>query len=165
MAGPPTPGRLTPARVLTAILLLAAPLVVAGCGEQPVKAVPFGESDSIACQGVAAHWPQTVGPHEPRVTAVQSSGVAAWGNPPIVARCGKQPPGPTTDPCVDVNGVDWVATELDDGGIMFTTYGRSPAIEVLVPAEYDAPPLLLPPFGAAAEQIPQTLGECTAVES
>ena len=151
-------------RALTTALLLTVPLLVAGCGEQPVRAVPFGESDSIACQAVAAYWPQTVGPYEPRVTAVQSGGVAAWGDPPIVARCGKQPPGPTTDPCVDVNGVDWVATTLDDGGTMFTTYGRSPALEVLVPAEYDAPSLLLPPFGPAAEQVQQTLGECTAVE-
>lgn len=81
-----------------------------------------------------------------------------------MARCGKAPPGPTTDPCIDVNGIDWVATTLDDGGTMFTTYGREPAVEVLVPAVYEAPPLLLPPFGDAVATIPQTLGECTAVE-
>lgn len=152
-------------RFAVTTLLLAGSVLLVGCGEQPVKAVPFGESDSIACQSVAELWPQTIGPHEPRVTAVQSEGVAAWGDPPIVARCGKQPPGPTTDPCIDVNGVDWVATELDDGGTMLTTYGRDPAVEVLVPAQYDAPPLLLPPLGPAVEQIPQTLGECSAVES
>lgn len=151
-------------RAALATSLAAGTLLLAGCGEQPVRAVPFGESDSVACQAVAQLWPQTVGPYEPRVTAVQSAGVAAWGDPPIVARCGKQPPGPTTDPCIDVNGVHWVATTLDDGGTMLTTYGRDPAIEVLVPAQYDAPPMLLPPFGPAAEQVPQTLGECTRVE-
>lgn len=151
-----------PSRRALAPALVTALLLV-GCGEPAVKAVPFGESDSIACQAVAEHWPATVGPYEPRVTAVQSAGVAAWGDPPIVARCGKQPLGPTTDPCIDVSGVDWVATELDDGGTMFTTYGRTPAIEVLVPAAYDAHPMLLPPFGEAAAQIPQTLGACSAV--
>lgn len=140
----------------------AALALLAGCGDAAVKAVPFGASDSVPCTAVADHWPDRVGPYEPRVTAVQSRGVAAWGDPPIVARCGKQPPAPTTDPCLDVDGIHWVATTLDDGGAMFTTYGRDPAIEVLVPAGYDAPPLLLPAFGDAAAQVPQTLGECTS---
>lgn len=140
---------------------MAAALALSAC-DDAVRAVPFGASDSPACQRVAEHWPLTVGPHEPRTTAVQTDGVAAWGDPPIVARCGKQPPGPTPEQCLDVSGVDWVLTELDDGA-MFTTYGRDPAIEVLVPAAHEAAPLLLPAFGAAAEQIPQTLGECTSV--
>ena len=126
-----------------------------------MRAVPFGESDSPACQAVADHWPQTVGDLEPRATAVESRGVAAWGDPPVVARCGKQPPGPTTDQCIDINGIDWVATELDDG-TMFTTYGRSPAIEVLVPDAYDTAPLWLPAFTVAAAQVEQTLGRCTS---
>ncbi|ANS80636.1 conserved hypothetical lipoprotein [Serinicoccus hydrothermalis] len=127
-----------------------------------MRAVPFDASDSEVCQEVAALWPETIGPYESRVTAVQSEGVAAWGDPPIVARCGKSPPGPTTDPCIDVGGVDWVATVLDDGGTMFTTYGRDPAIEVLVPEVYDSHPLLLPPLDDAARVVPQTLGECSS---
>ncbi|WP_151525137.1 DUF3515 family protein [Serinicoccus kebangsaanensis] len=144
----------------TAVALLA----LAGCGERPVRAVPFDASDSLVCQEVAQVWPESVGPYEPRVTAVQSDGVAAWGDPPIVARCGKAAPGPTTDPCIDVAGVDWVATVLDDGGTMFTTYGREPALEVLVPADYDSHPLLLPPFDDAARVVPQTSGECSSPE-
>lgn len=128
-----------------------------------MRAVPFDASDSEVCQRVADHWPETVGPYQPRVTAVESRGVAAWGDPAIVARCGKQSPAPTTDPCVDVSGVDWVATPLDDGGTMFTTYGRDPAIEVLVPAVYDSHPMLLPEFDEAARQVEQTLGECTSL--
>ena len=148
------------ARVAT--LASAAALAVAGCGDGSVRAVPFEATDSPACQDVAENWPTTVGPYEPRVTAVQTTGVAAWGDPAIVARCGKVPPGPTTETCLDINGVDWVVTELDDG-TMFTTYGRDPAIEVLVPDAYETSPLLLPAFGPAAEQVPQTLGRCTSV--
>lgn len=150
-------------RVLSLAALATCSALVAACGPQPVKAVPFGESDSLACQAVAEHWPTMVGSLPGRVTAVQSPGVAAWGDPPIVARCGKAPIGPTEDPCIDIDGVDWVATTLDDGGTMFTTYGRAPAVEVLVPADYDSHPMWLPPFGPAVEQVPQTLGECTSV--
>lgn len=146
-----------------ALLLLAA-LALTGCGDDAVRAVPFAASDSPACQEVSAHWPETVGPYQPRVTAVQSSGVAAWGDPAIVARCGKQPPTATTDPCIDVSGIDWVATTLDDGGTMFTTYGRDPAVEVLVPADYDSHPMLLPVFDDAVLQVEQTLGECSSAQ-
>ncbi|GAA1169231.1 hypothetical protein GCM10009584_07720 [Ornithinimicrobium humiphilum] len=136
--------------------------LLAACGDDAVRAVPFDLSDSPACRAVAEHWPSTVGGLEPRVTAVQSTGVAAWGDPPIVARCGKLPPEPTTDPCIDIDGIDWVATELDDG-TMFTTYGRTPAIEVLVPDAYDTAPLWLPAFGEAVRQVEQSLGECSSV--
>lgn len=58
-----------------------------------------------------------------------------WGSPGIVLRCGVEPVGPTTLPCLEINGVDWV---VDDAGdpIRFLTYGREPAVEVLVPTEY-----------------------------
>ena len=58
-----------------------------------------------------------------------------------------------------VSGIDWVAHQLTDG-VRFTTYGRSPAIEVLVPSAYKPEPLLLPAFGAAAAAIPQGERHC-----
>ncbi|HSP60682.1 MAG TPA: DUF3515 family protein [Ornithinimicrobium sp.] len=149
-------------RVLTLPVLVVALSLLTACGEEAVRAAPFDGSDSPVCTQVARHWPATVAGLEPRVTAVQSDGVAAWGDPPVVARCGKVPPGPTTDPCIDVSGIDWVATELDDG-TMFTTYGRDPALEVLVPADHGTAPLLLPAFEQAARQVPQTGGRCVAV--
>ncbi|MDO5740324.1 MAG: DUF3515 family protein [Ornithinimicrobium sp.] len=149
-------------RVLSATAsLTATAILLSACQGNAVKAVPFGQSDAPVCRAVADHWPERIGDLAPRVVAVQSRGVAAWGDPPIVARCGKAPLGPTEDVCLDVSGIDWVSTPLDDGASMFTTYGRSPAIEVLVPAAYEAAPLLLPAFGAAAAQIEQTLGSCS----
>jgi len=85
--------------------------------------------------------------------------VGAWGDPPIIARCGLAAIGPTTDQCLVVSGVDWVAHRLTDG-VSFTTYGRSPAIEVLVPSAYAPESLLLPAFGAAASAIPQGNRHC-----
>jgi len=85
--------------------------------------------------------------------------VRAWGDPAIIARCGLAPIGPTTDPCLDVSGVDWVAHRLTNG-VRFTTYGRTPAIEVLVPSAYQPEPLLLPAFGKAAASIRQGRQHC-----
>ena len=83
----------------------------------------------------------------------------AWGDPAVVARCGVTPLGPTTLDCIEVSGVDWVAEPLSDG-VRFTTYGRSPAVEVLVPAAYRPEPLLLPAFAEAAKQLPQGTRRC-----
>jgi hypothetical protein len=69
------------------------------------------------------------------------------------------PLGPTTDQCLNVSGVDWVAHRLSDG-VRFTTYGRTPAIEVLVPNAYQPEPLLLPAFGKAASAIAQGERHC-----
>jgi Protein of unknown function (DUF3515) len=117
------------------------------------------EAGSAACRSAATLWPKTVGGHRLRPTSSSSDAVHAWGDPAIIARCGLPPIGPTTDQCLEVSGVDWVAHELSDG-VRFTTYGRSPAIEVLVPSAYKPEPLLLPAFGAAASAIPQGGRRC-----
>ena len=78
----------------------------------------------------------------------------------MIATCGWPELGPTTDPCIQVDGVDWVAHQLDDG-VQFRTFGRSPVIEVLVPKAYAPEPLLLPAFGAAARALPATGRHCS----
>lgn len=134
-------------------------LVLAGC-TSAVEVRPFDGSDSPACQRVADAWPATVGELQPREVAVQSRGVAAWGDPAVIARCGADPPGPTTEQCLDVAGVDWIAEELSDGW-RFTSYGRDPAVEVLAPEEHDPDALLLTAFNPAAEAVPQGDRRCT----
>ncbi|MGG7570099.1 DUF3515 family protein [Streptomyces sirii] len=59
-------------------------------------------------------------------------GVAVWGDGAVVLRCGLTPPRPTTDPCVNVEGVDWVLREAEprDGHRLLLTYGRHPAVDV-----------------------------------
>jgi hypothetical protein len=86
--------------------------------------------------------------------------VAAWGDPAVIARCGLDPLGPTTDDCVTVDGVDWVVRSLSDGSAA-TTYGRDPAIEVLAPSAYGAVPLLLPAFSTVARALPVNGRHCS----
>ena len=67
-----------------------------------------------------------------------SQATAAWGTggAAVVLRCGVAPPGPSPH-CQRVESpsgtVDWIVAADDDGTWRFTTYGREPAIEVVVP--------------------------------
>ena len=68
--------------------------------------------------------------------------------------------GPTTSECLAVDGVDWVVEPLADG-VRFTTFGRDPALEVLVPSDYRPEPLLLPAFGPTARTLPTNGRTCS----
>lgn len=145
-----------PVRVGVVLLILVGG--TAACSSSIDAATP-ADAGSAACRSAAEQWPTTVGGQSTRATSSSSDAVRAWGDPAIIARCGVPPIGPTTDQCLSVSGVDWVAHQLTDG-VRFTTYGRSPAIEVLVPSAYKPEPLLLPAFGAAASVIPQGEHHC-----
>lgn len=161
MAAPGNRGRPSASPVLAraAVAALAAALAagtLAGCSRAVSVAVPPQAGDP-ACATPA--WPDRVGGHGRVNVSAAVAAVAAWGDPAIVARCGVAPERPTTDPCVSVDGVDWVVRELSDGR-SFTTYGRAPAIEVLVPMAYAPEALLLPAFGDAARALPSNGHHC-----
>ena len=107
--------------------------LLAGCGATvPVDVAPLA-ADPL-CAGVisALTGADEVAGRERREVSAQSA--AAWGDPPVVLRCGVEPPGPTTDSCISVDGTDWVqSVDADTGEARYTTYGRVPAVEVLVP--------------------------------
>ncbi len=149
-----------PLRSLIGVLVVSA-LACTACSSA-IKVVPFDGADADeTCLRLADQWPTTVGGQSARVTAVDSTTVAAWGDPAIIARCGAPILGPTTDPCLDIAGIDWVAVPLDDG-VRFTTFGRDPALEVLVPDAYSPEPLLMPAFSSVAQTVEQTLGQCSS---
>lgn len=118
-------------------------LVLAACGSA-VELEPAPEASDPVCARVLIAMPDELSEASKRNTTTQAS--RAWGDPPITVRCGVEPPGPTTDRCVTAedasgNSVDWVMREIGDEEVdentwHFTTYGRVPAIEVIVPVEY-----------------------------
>lgn len=63
---------------------------------------------------------------------------AAWGDPPIVLRCGVAKPDALepTSRCAELNDVGWFAQEREDAYI-FTTIGRETYVQVRVPQDYD----------------------------
>lgn len=143
-----------------AVIAVAASLTACGSGT-PSASVATGASDPL-CAGVAKHWPATVASRsrtDVDVSGSPANTVAAWGDPAIIARCGVAAPGPSTD-CIEADDIDWVMTSLSDGK-RFVTYGRVPAIEVLVPSAYSPEPLVLGAFDSAAGQVPQNTHRCS----
>lgn len=120
--------------LLLAALGVLAP-VLAGCGTTTVPAGP--DAADPACADVIVGAPQEMlglPRHE-----TDSQGTLSWGSgeDTIVLRCGVAPPGPTTELCTTLadsagREVDWIVHE-EDGIVLFTTYGRTPAIDISVP--------------------------------
>lgn len=131
---------LVPALVPAAALALVLALVLAGCTAAVSVAPGPGAADPV-CAEVLAAVPDDLGGLEPRETTAQAA--AAWGEPAVVLRCGVEPLGPTTERCLTVEtpdgvAVDWVAVP-GDGATTYTTYGREPALELVVPAADGVP--------------------------
>ncbi len=125
---------------------LAVVTLLAGCAATvPVQVAP--NAHDPVCAEVVLRLPDDLDGMPRLRTDAQAT--VAWGETtaPVVLRCGVDPLPPTTDACVtaadDRASVDWVAVpgEADDAGNApwtFTTYGRSPAFEVAVPAAVTA---------------------------
>jgi hypothetical protein len=140
-------------------LLLTATSALAWWRARPVPVTaPPGAADP-ACGRLAARLPATVRGAGRVAASSDSTAVAAWGRPPVIWRCGVTPPGPTDRECLTVDGVDWVRVPLSDGSA-FVTYGRSPAVQLLVPRGDEPEPLLLPVFSAAVAALPQGPRRC-----
>ncbi|OUM39635.1 DUF3515 family protein [Arthrobacter sedimenti] len=151
--------RLVPAAVLLVSL--------SGCASA-VDVDPAGDAANARCADVMIALPPTVADNDQRETNSQAT--SAWGDPSkVVLRCGVTVPGPTTDPCVTVNDVDWVVREGDPAWTA-TTYGRDPAVEVLFDPDEVASSTVLVELGDAVSRIGQTracvgLSDATPVPS
>jgi hypothetical protein len=134
-------------------------VLLAGCSSRVEAKLPADAGDP-ACTTLAAALPTSLLKQDRRDTDPSSPALAAWGDPAIILRCGVEPPGPTTDQCTTVNGVDWVARQLGDG-YDFTTYGRAPAVQVLVPKHYAPETFALTALSTAVSAIPQGAHRCS----
>jgi hypothetical protein len=80
----------------------------------------------------------------------------AWGDPPIVLRCGvPRPPGysATSSQTAEVDGVLWFQ-EIRGDVVRWTAVRRTANIELLVPTSYDAQGAFLVDIGAAIKTAP-----------
>lgn len=142
-------------------------LGTAGCG---TVRVPAGaDAADPACATLVIGAPETMLGQSRHETS--SQGTVAWGRgeQAVVLRCGVTPPGPTTDQCTRIenaNGVqvDWIVRE-EDGIVTFTTFGRTPAVDVTVPRELapDQPSAVVLDLAGLVAGIPAT-DHCVGAE-
>lgn len=116
--------------ILSGILIALLSSQLAGCSAVvPLK--PGPDANSPECANMMVRLPSEILGQSRRSVNAQSTG--AWGNPvSIIVRCGIVSPGPSTLPCLTVDGVDWLRDDTADPNFLFTTFGRTPATEVLV---------------------------------
>ncbi len=116
-------------------LALGAGLLTACTPTIGVDAAP--DAANPACAPVMLALPEVLA-GDLRKARTTSQATAAWGTggAAVTLRCGVAPPGPSPD-CQSVESpqgaVDWIVQASDDGTWRFTTYGREPAVEVVVP--------------------------------
>lgn len=149
--------RARPATAVAATVATAAGLAgLTACASAHTVPVAPHATDPV-CASIVLALPEQLGGLE-RVTTT-SQATAAWGTQAsaVELRCGVDVPGPTTDACqaiVDSSGtsVDWLVVPDGDAWV-FTTYGRSPAVEVRVPPGVATAPVVdLNRAVSAAEQ-------------
>lgn len=129
-------------------------------GTVPMQAAP--DANNPACADVIVRLPDTVAGLERRTTNAQSTG--AWGDPAgVLLYCGIIPSGPTTDTCVNVNGVDWIIDPTNAPLYRFEAYGRNPGLQVIVDSDQASGTEAVVALGSAVKLIPQERA-CVSLE-
>jgi hypothetical protein len=132
--------------------------LLAGCGRQ-VEVAPAPNPPAL-CTTLSSFVPENLEGIGRRPTTPESPSTAAWGEPPIVLRCGVPRPAALTETSVllDIDGVTWFPEPLA-AGTAFTTTGWPPEpaaspvfVEVRIPDEYPAPAALLTGLAPALAQ-------------
>jgi hypothetical protein len=130
----------------TAILAIFLVALVSACGRQVAVEPPNPVSAYAGqqCAGLSGGLPQTVDGAGRRPTTPDATSTAAWGEPPIVLRCGVQMPttfSPTST-VVEVAGITWFPEELT-AGVLFTAVDWPSAsqpvfVEIAIPDRYES---------------------------
>lgn len=117
---------------------LAAGLL-AGCAFGAVEVAGHGIAPGAqrACAALVEALPEVVDDAVRRDVEPAQPGLAAWGQPPIILRCGvEQPAGlDPTMAVLEVGGVGWRSLG-GDGGTFFYLDGADVEVEVAIPDDY-----------------------------
>ena len=132
-------------RVRIAVLAAGVTLAVCGC-TRPVTVEAAEFAPDPVCGQVILALPNQLGGLGQVPTTSQAT--VAWGSGEIILRCGVAPPPPTDERCISVTSgagvtIDWIEpapdselipahADVEGGAWTFITYGRVPAIEVVI---------------------------------
>jgi hypothetical protein len=131
-----------------------------------VPSTKVSGSQRKACAELVDSLPDHVSDQERRETKGNPL-AAAWGDPPIVLRCGVGRPAgyDKFSACQVVNGLGWFVPEktIGDQGadVVMTTVGRDPAVEVKVPATYRPPDAVMVDLGTAVKAHTRLVKSCS----
>ncbi|MGI8433474.1 MAG: DUF3515 domain-containing protein [Nocardioidaceae bacterium] len=169
------PGRAHLSNRLKAAVLLAAMLAGTGCagGGAPV-AVPSAPADATVvdqCAQLLTALPQEVDGLGRRDVEPRDAAAAAWGDPPVVLRCGVPKPAALhrASACFVVDDVGWLVTQSGHtlhpgqpvaGELTFTTVGLSTYVEVTVPRDYQPQGDVLVDLAPAILKATDTVAPC-----
>jgi hypothetical protein len=118
-----------------------------------IEAAP--DSNNPACAEVSVRLPDEIDGNKKRVTNAQAT--AAWGNPSaVILRCGLPAVEVSTLSCVSASGVDWLVDDSQSPSYRFISFGRSPAIEVIVDSSAIAGVTALDSLASAVKNIEAT---------
>lgn len=128
-----------------------------------VRLQPAPEANAVECANMTVRLPDTVGALERRSVDAQST--AAYGDPTaVIVRCGMPRPGPSTLPCVTVDGVDWLIDDRDRPRFVFISYGLDPATEVIVDSDRVSGTQALQALSGAVSSQSPPVGACLGAE-
>ena len=155
---------MSPIRVLLATALAAAAtLALAGCAPA-VALEPAADANNPQCAEVTVRLPDAVAELPERGTDAQATG--AWGDPAtVLLHCGVAIPGPTTQQCQSVNGVDWIIDESEAPRYRVTTFGRTPAVEVYLDNDLVSSAAVLDTLSRVVSILPTDGSACTDAET
>jgi hypothetical protein len=148
-------------RAAAAVVLLAAAL--AGCAPTvALRAAPA--ANDPGCADVIVRLPDTVGDLASRQTDAQGTG--AWGDgPEVVLSCGVEVPGPSTLRCFLYDDIYWLRDDGADDRTAYTTYGRDPAVRVVVTADaFSSDGIPLDELTSAVSHLPKNGRECVDLD-
>ena len=143
---------------------LTAGILLTGCGAGAVHVEPAPDAANPSCASAMVAMPKELAGLEQRETTAQAT--TAWGDPAdVILKCGVQVQEPVSDPCAEVNGVDWIVKPAEEndsnetsatGTWTATTFGRSPNIRVTFNADKVSSSSVLTELGSAVNQLEQT---------
>lgn len=115
-----------------------------------VDGTPFTLEGRQVCPRLVTALPGRLGRLPARQVKGARTSAAAWGDPPVILRCGVPPRIAPASQIVVLNGVEWF-TDVDNTGVTWTTAGRRVNVQVRVPGRYDSQGPLLSGVSPAVE--------------
>lgn len=109
-----------------------------------------------ACTRVSSQLPEMLVGLQRRFTVPAGERVAAWGDPPVVLRCGVDAPpeaGPAAQ-LIEIDGVLFLPGTPDGDRSAATVVDRAVYVQVAVPGDVDAAPVYRAVAAAVEESLP-----------